>query len=128
MNIDDYLALSATNFIRHLPVLVVGAIGLWHAIPMRHRFMRAATWASWAFGLLIVHAIVSVARDVASVAIRSNNVGDPSEIGLALTSWSMLAYLPLLAALVLLARAFFLERGGVSVPSEPALPARPSPA
>ena len=126
MNLDDYLALSATDFIRQLPIILVGAIGLWHSIPMRRLFVRAATWASWGFGLLIVHALLSVARDVASAAIRTSKVGRPDEIGLAIAFWSVLAYLPLLFALIVLARSFFLERDRLSSPSETSLSARRS--
>jgi len=111
MGFDDYLAVAVTGVIRHSPILVIGILGLWYALPMRQQFARAAGWASLGFTLLIVHSILGVTRDVASVVIRVNFAFEPTEIGLALSFLALVAYVPLLGALLLLARAVFLDRG-----------------
>ena len=114
MNFDDYLALGAMSLLRQSPILLIGAIGLWFALPMRSDLRRAAIWASTGFGLLIIHALASVIRDVASVAVQINELREPTETGLALTLWALVAYLPLLAAIAFLARAFFMDRSDAS--------------
>jgi len=79
---------------------------------MKVQVRRAATWASSGFSLLIVHAIASVFRDVFSLVVRSDFALEPTGVALALNGLALAAYLPLLGALVSLARAFFLDRHG----------------
>lgn len=86
MELSTYLSLIGIHFIRHLPVLLIGAIGLRFAVPLRKQIGRAAIWASYGFALLIIHSIARVAGDVMSIAIR----------------------------IILIARAFFLDRDEVS--------------
>lgn len=110
MDFSTYLYLIGIQFVRHLPFLLIGVVGLWYAVPMKPQIARAATWASYGFGLLVVHSLARVAGDVTSIAIRVNTPLEATETGVALTVVSLIAYLPLLGALVLLSRAFFLDR------------------
>lgn len=114
MGFNDYLAVAVMGVIRHAPFLVVGVIGLWHANPMRERLPRAAGWAASGFLLLIVHSILAVIRDVAVVVIQVSDVFGPTATGLALTFFGLVAYVPLLCGILLLSRAFFLDRAAAS--------------
>jgi hypothetical protein len=113
MSIQDYAQLFGTNLVRHSPVLFLGIAGLWRSVIRREQLAQAYTTASWAFAMLAAHAIFSVVRDVARVAVRTNAdaAGQlPGEIGITLTAVAAPAYVALLAALVLLGRAVLFGR------------------
>lgn len=114
MNVENYLWIIATNFVRHFPVLLIGVVGLWHALRLRNHAGIAASWASVGFALLIIHAILNVVRDVASLAIRVDGTLGPTALGLTLNSLALASYFPLVVALYVLGRAIFLGRDGFS--------------
>jgi hypothetical protein len=108
MSALDYAELFGFDLIRHSPVLLLGLFGLWRSRIRREQLGQAYATASWGFATLAMHALLSAARDVASVAVRINaevTAQSPSEIGVALTLVAVPAYLALLLALVLLGRA-----------------------
>jgi hypothetical protein len=115
MGIEEYTQLFAMSLVRHSPVLLVGIVGLWYSATRRLRLSGAYGWALSGFSVLSANAILSAVRDVGITAVRVNAVEggrSTSEVGMALTLWSLPAYVALLAALLLLACAVFMGRSG----------------
>lgn len=111
----DIAALTLRMLLTHVPLMLIATIGLYFAVSRRARLARVSTWATWGFGLLIVNAIVGVAIQLtlmaASIEASTNGAGDLASTFSRVGLWSLANYPLFLAAIALLARAIFLDRG-----------------
>jgi hypothetical protein len=118
MSGEDYLFMITFRLVMQSPLLIVAIIGLWFALSRRKNHLRAFTWASWGFGLLMGYSAAQVIIQVTLAAVPAwlaeEGTRMTSETAMAMSLWSFASYPLFIGGLAALARAVFLGREEVN--------------